>query len=67
MEVNRSRKKTVFPFLFVRPFWEFFKYYILQYGWVDGKAGAIFAFHVWAAWFQRLAIAYTSPGPQDRP
>ncbi|MEO0696231.1 MAG: glycosyltransferase family 2 protein [Pseudomonadota bacterium] len=59
LEADRLTRKPHFFDLLFRPMFETFKYYVLKYGAIDGRAGLIFALHIYAAWFQRLAIAYT--------
>jgi glycosyltransferase involved in cell wall biosynthesis len=63
LEVGRMGRRPGLAEVVLRPFWEFVKYYVLKYGFVDGRPGLIFAMHVWAAWFQRLAIAHTQKTP----
>ena len=67
LEVDRMGRRPRFAEVLLRPPLEFLRYYVLQYGFVDGRPGLIFALHVFAAWFQRLAMAYTQPGESGAP
>lgn len=67
LEIKRMARRPYFAEVMLRPPLEFLRYYVFKYGFVDGKAGMIFAGHVWASWFQRLAMAYTEPHDDKAP
>lgn len=67
LEIERMPEKPSFASVLMRPVVAMLRYYLLNFGFIDGKAGLIFALHVYTAFFQRYAMRYTeSPLPKAR-